>query len=535
MEDLHYDLCVIGGGINGVAIARDAVGRGLSVLLVEQQDLAGATSSASTKLIHGGLRYLENYEFSMVRKALKEREILYKSAPHLIWPIECVLPHNDKTRPRWMVRLGVWLYDRLGGRKSLDDSKMISFAEHTYGDPLIDELKDGIVYADCWADDTRLVVMNAVDAAARGAKILTYTRCEAMRVDDGKWRLSLRDVRSADSLDIHASMVVNATGPWVRRFLDSVGANKRDPDLPAVRLVKGSHIILNRQYEGGQGYVLQQPDGRIVFVAPYEGTYTLVGTTEEGFDGNPHEAMISDDEMTYLCAAYNRSFKKRIGPSDVIFTFSGVRPLLDDGKDNASKVTRDYKIYHHKRYDPTFLSVYGGKLTTHRFVAEDVVDRLMRLSGRATSSWTAKVSLAGGDLGKAGFIAFCERQLAYYPFLSPALIYRYARAYGTQMDYFLRGAGSLEDLGAHYGDDVYHAEIAYLMNYEWATGFEDIIWRRSKMGIHLSQETLDRLEFTLHPERKAGREVANEAVQALPEGEDVTEEGAPLSSAPSLS
>ena len=503
MDELHYDLCVIGGGINGAAIARDAAGRGLSVLLVEQQDLAGATSSASTKLIHGGLRYLENYEFSMVRKALKEREVLYKCASHLIWPIECVLPHDENSRPKWMIRLGVWFYDRLGGRKSLEDSKLIEFSDHAYGDPLRDHLKDGIVYADCWADDTRLVVMNAVDAASHNAKILTYTRCENMAVDDGRWRLTLRDVRSEDTLDISASMVVNATGPWVRKFLKAVGADANDPDLLDVRLVKGSHIILDRQYEGGQAYVLQQKDGRIVFVAPYEGKYTLVGTTEELYDGNPHEAMISDAEMAYLCSAYSGAFKNTVTPNDVVFTYSGVRPLIEDGSKNASKVTRDYKIYHHKRYDPPFLSVYGGKLTTHRSVSEDVVDRLMRLSGRTASAWTAKTPLAGGDFGGLGFFEFCEKQLAHYSFLTPAMIYRYARAYGTHMDYFLHGAESLDDLGEHYGDDIYHAEIAYLMNYEWATGLEDIIWRRSKMGIHISEATLANLEAALHPERAA--------------------------------
>ena len=494
MDNIHYDLCVIGGGINGVGIARDAAGRGLSVILVEANDLAGATSSASSKLIHGGLRYLENYDFALVRKALKEREILYKNSSNLIWPIECILPIDSKQRPEWFLRLGLWFYDRLGGKKSLPDSSFVKFSEDDVGKLLNKSFKSGFKYFDCQVDDTRLVIMNAVDAASRGAKILTYTKCENLKIHNGHWQVSLKDTRSDDSIDISASMVVNATGPWVGKFLDSVGIGKKDNDLPSVRLVKGSHIILPRMYEGNNAYVLQQEDGRIVFVAPYEGKYTLVGTTEEDYKGDPRDANISDQEMSYLCDAYNSGFEKEISKSDVIFTFSGVRPLLDDGKDSASKVTREHLIYHHSRYEAPLLSLYGGKLTTYRAVAQDVVDRLMQISGRVGVGWTANVALAGSDFGDKSFNEYCSKQKSKYGWLPDVLFMRYARSYGAYMDYFLHRATSLDDLGDHYGDNIYEAEVEYLKKYEWVSCAEDVIWRRSKLGLYISEKTLANIE-----------------------------------------
>tara|TARA_R110002095_G_scaffold50733_4_gene44460 strand:+ start:212 stop:1720 length:1509 start_codon:yes stop_codon:yes gene_type:complete len=500
MEDIHYDLCIIGGGINGAGIARDAAGRGLSVLLVEAQDLAGATSSASTKLIHGGLRYLENREFSLVRKSLKEREILYRNAQHLIWPIECVLPFDAQRRPKWLLRMGLWLYDHLGGAKTLPNSTIVNFADDPTGRVLQESIKNGFKYADCQTDDTRLVIMNAVDAAARGAKILTYTQCDKLEIHEGRWRVGLKDTRGGDdSINISASMVVNATGPWVGSFLDSIGLEGTDPDLPTVRLVKGSHIILPRQYEGDHAYVLQQPDGRIVFVAPYEGQYTLVGTTEEEYEGDPRDARISDAEMAYLCDAYNAGFKQSVARSDVIFTYSGVRPLLDDGNASASRVTREHFIYHHKRYEAPFLSLYGGKLTAYRSVSEEIVDQLMRLSGRMNKGWTEREPLVGGDIGDAGFSGFIARQKQQYPWLPDDLLHRYARSYGTRMDYFLHGVEALDGLGAHYGDHVYKAEIDYLRTYEWALSAQDVIWRRSKFALHFSDETLANIEAAFSP------------------------------------
>lgn len=496
MSILHYDLCVIGGGINGAGIARDAAGRGLSVLLVESEDLAGATSSASTKLIHGGLRYLENFEFSMVHEALKEREVLLKTAPHLVSSIECVFLQDEAARPQWMVKLGLWIYDLLGGRKSLPSSRMIEFKDDLYGQPLLSDRIDGAIYTDGWADDTRLVVLNAVDAAARNTKVLTRTACEDLTVSAGKWRVRLRDTQTDDTLDVSASMVVNATGPWVGQFLKNVGIGRYDPDLPSVRLVKGSHLLLPKQYEGNHAYVVQRPDKRIVFIAPYFG-HTLIGTTEEDYSGDPRGAYISDAEMQYLCDAVNQTFSKTITPDDALFCYSGVRPLIDDGKENARQVTRDYKIYHHTRYDAPLLSVFGGKLTTYRAVSEAVVNKLMALSGRSAEPWTAHKVITGGDFGGTDFQGFQYLQKQRYPWLPDDLLLRYLRSYGARMDFFLHGAESLDDLGSHCGDDVYKAEIEYLKNYEWAMTVEDVLWRRSKLGLYVSEQTISNIEAIL--------------------------------------
>lgn len=507
MINLHYDLCVIGGGINGAAIARDAAGRGLSVLLVEAEDLAGATSSASTKLIHGGIRYLENYEFGMVRKALLEREVLLQNAPHLVWPIRCVIPHDDDTRPQWLMRIGLFLYDNLIRKRSMPRSSVIAAGDDVMS-PLADQAAQGFAYSDCWCDDTRLTVLNAVDAASRNATIKTRTRCEKLEIQDGHWKVSLREEGTEKLRDVSASMIVNATGPWVDQFLKMVGIGNQDPDLPSLRMVKGSHIILPRRDFGAHNdktYVLQMPDKRIVFVAPYEGDYTLVGTTEETFEGNPREARISDAETRYLIDAYNAHFKEKIALSDVTFTFSGIRPLIEHKADETRKLSRDYTIFHHKRYDLPLLSVYGGKLTTHRALAESVVNRLVALSGRSAKPWTVKKALAGGDMSGVSFETFVAQQKKQYAFLPDALLLRYARAYGTRMDFFLTDAETLGDLGTHYGDDVYEAELTYLKKHEWAQSAEDVLWRRSKLGLHVSDATIDAVEAAFTKPQPAKR------------------------------
>ncbi len=501
MTEIHYDLCVIGGGINGVGVARDAAGRGLSVLLVEASDLACATSSSSSKLIHGGLRYLEHREFSLVRQALREREVLYKNIPHLVRSAECLLLQDEDQRPLWLTRMGLWLYDNLGGKMSLPKSRLVDFRDEAdnskYAKSLLGDIEKGIIYSDCIVDDTRLVILNAVDAAARNATILTHTMCEGLAISNGRWRVSLRDHKTNDALDISAAMVVNATGPWVSSFLDGMGVGWDDPDLPMVRLVKGSHIILPKLYEGNHIYVLQQPDKRIVFVAPYEGKYTLVGTTEEEFDGNPHDVRISSAEMKYLCEAVNCAFVKPVTPDDAVFTYSGVRPLLDDGEENSSDISRDYLIYHHNRYDPPLLSVFGGKLTTYRALSESVVDQLMRLSGRVAAGWSAKVPLAGGDFGEYGFDAYFALKKQKYPWIPAELLQRYVRSYGDRVEYFLHGKENLLELGEHYGDQVYQVEIDYLVKNEWAKSAEDILWRRSKLGLHVSDATVSNIEAYL--------------------------------------
>lgn len=406
---------------------------------------------------------------------------------------------NESHRSKFLVRAGLWIYDYLGGRTSLPKSKAIEFSDDQYDQykrPLLENIKDGIIYSDCTVDDTRLVIANATCATARGAKILTYTSCDNLSLSDGKWRVSLRDMRSDDVLCINASMVVNASGPWARKFLNSVSIDEDDPDLPDIRLVKGSHVILPRQYDGDHIYVLQQNDKRIVFIAPYQDDYTLIGTTEEDHQGNPRDASISDNEMAYLCNAVNNAFTKKILPSDVLFTFSGVRPLLDDGKasSSASAVSREYMIYHHKRFDAPLLSVFGGKLTTYRALSQEVVDKFMIISGRPDIGYNSAEPLTGGNLSGKSFDEFLLHQRLKYPWLDQDLLRRYARSYGTQMDCFLANTKDLSDMGIHYGDNIFGVELDYLIKHEWASCAEDIIWRRSKLGLCISEQTLRNIE-----------------------------------------
>ncbi len=490
----HYDLCVIGGGINGTGIARDAAGRGLSVLLVEGDDLAMGTSSASTKLIHGGLRYLEYYDFKLVKESLREREILLQTAPHLVCPMEFVLPLDKDARPEWMVRAGLFLYDWMAGKSIIPKSRRVFLTNDRTGLPLRDHLKRGFVYGDGWADDSRLVVTNAVDAHLRGAEIKTRTICTSLKEEEQGWSVSLHDLTNELDYDVQASAVINATGPWVRRFLDGVGLGRNDPDLPNVRLVQGSHILLPRQYDGHEIYLLQQKDNRVVFVIPYEDHFTLIGTTEVDFDGDPRDAMATEDEISYLCEAYNQAFKAPVLPEDVLFTYSGVRPLFDDGSAAATKVSRDHKIYHHKRQTQPILSVYGGKLTTYRLVAEEAVDKLLSLSFRHEGAWTYNVPLAGGDLPVGGFDAYFNQQHDAYPWLDKEILYRYIEAYGTRMSMIVGDASSMDDLGEDCGHGLYEAEIKYLVRHEWAQTAEDILWRRSKLGLHVDDSAIERID-----------------------------------------
>jgi len=473
MNKPDYDLCVIGGGINGAGIARDAAGRGLSVLLMEQGDLAGATSSASTKLIHGGLRYLEYFEFGLVHHALQEREILLGLAPHIIWPLEFVLPHDANLRPAWMIRTGLLLYDYLGKRQRLRSSKEVDLR----GGPLESKYTKGFSYADCWVDDSRLVVLNAMSAAESGARILTRTKCEKLIPDkkNRSWTIHL-----GNAPPVTARIAVNAAGPWVRQLLEQSGL--ADTAVPRVRLVKGSHIIVKRMLPGERAYILQQPDRRIVFVIPYENEFTLIGTTETEFTGNPYEARAEREEIEYLCAAVNRSFKQRLAPEDVLWTYSGVRPLLDDGGSKATAVTRDYKLIYDENHGPPLLSVFGGKITTYRHLAEEAVDHLSGME-----SWTAGKVLPGGNI--PDFDKFLEESVKQHAHLPPDLVRRYARSYGTRMNRILKGK-----MGRDFGGGLFEAEVRYLINNEWARTAEDILWRRTKLGLHVSPETSSALE-----------------------------------------
>ena len=495
MQACDYDLCVIGGGINGAGIARDAAGRGLRVALLEAGDLACATSSASTKLIHGGLRYLEYYDFKLVRDSLKEREVLLRQAPHIIRPMGFVLPHDAGQRPSWMIRAGLFLYDHLASRKTLHKSYGVDLKTHDFGAPLQDQFKKGFCYADCWAEDARLVILNAMDAAAKGAAILPRISCVGVKPGKNVWRVHTRHTLTGEEKEITAAMVVNAAGPWVRRILED--SNLAAQNVPQIRLVKGSHIIILRAHDGEQAYILQQPDKRIVFVIPYENDFTLIGTTEEAFDGDPMAAEISGDETAYLCRAFNAAFSQQITPDDVVNTYSGVRPLLDDKHEDATAVTRDYCLHMHKELSAPLLSVFGGKLTTYRVLAEQAVNKMLRRAGREGKSWTKNAPLPGGDIKDAHFPAFLAQQIQRYPKLLPELITRYAKAYGTRMAHILKDAQSTGDLGAHFGDHIYEAEIDYLLRHEWAVTAEDILWRRSKLGLHVSRETVQNLENAL--------------------------------------
>lgn len=502
--DTDYDLCIIGGGINGAAIARDAAGRGFSVLLVEAQDLAGATSSASTKLIHGGLRYLEQYDFGLVRKSLQERETMLRSAPHIIWPMQFILPHDPVSarRPGWMIRTGLFLYDRLGGKTVLPRSGPADFSIERISEPLKKSCAKGFSYYDCWVDDSRLVVLNALDAYERGADILTRTAC--MRLDsmeNGKgWRIALRDMMRGDEFTITASMIVNAGGPWTGAILEASALNHNQ--TPCLRLVQGSHIIVPRLFGGAHSYLLPQPDGRVVFAIPYESRYTMIGTTETEFSGDPAAAAVTREETEYLCAAVNRFFQKQIAPEDVRWSSSGVRALLDDGHEDASSVTRGYKLYLDDRAGPPILSVFGGKITTARALAEEAVNKLCAQTIAARPApWTAGSVLPGGDIKNQDFALFLKQQEARYSMLPKILVDRYARSYGTRMDSFLQGVEQTEDLGRDFGSGLYEAEVVYLLSREFAMNVEDILWRRTKMGLHLRPADIRTLEEAL-PELK---------------------------------
>lgn len=382
MNEIQYDLCVIGGGINGAGIARDAALNGLSVCLLEAHELAAGTSSSSTKLIHGGLRYLENYEFKMVREALIERKRLFKVAPDMIVPLEIIIPHDNAQRPKWMIRAGLFLYDYLVPKRGVPASRGVNLKSSIYGAPLQDRFTAGFAYFDGWTDDAALVRRNAHDAAAHGANVLTRHACTGLREEGGVWRVTAHDILGNADKVLSAKMVVNATGPWVRRVVDELGVGDGEADLPNVKMVKGSHIIVPRRYDGEHAYLLQQADGRVIFVIPYKDNTTLIGTTEEAFEGDPIEAEISSAEMEYLCAAYSASFTEPITVEDIVDTYSGVRPLFDDGAVNASKVTRDFKIYRHKAAGAPLWSIFGGKLTTYRILSEKVLRKVCGEAGR---------------------------------------------------------------------------------------------------------------------------------------------------------
>jgi len=479
-----FDLAIIGGGINGVGIARDAAGRGLSVLLVEQDDLASGTSSASTKLIHGGLRYLEFREFRLVREALTEREVLLRAAPHIIRPLRFVLPYRSGGRPWWMLRAGLFIYDHLGGRKLLPPTRVLDLRHDPAGVPLRDDLRDGLEYSDCWADDSRLVVLTARDAADRGADIRTRARCEAARADSGLWSLSL-----AGGVEERARVLVNAAGPSVSRVLTDV-VGQHDPTR--VRMVKGSHIVVKRLFDHDRCYMFQNPDGRICFAIPWETDFTLIGTTDEDFAGDPANVAISAEEIDYLCRAVSAWLRGSITLADVVWTYAGVRPLRDDGTTAAQEATRDYVL--ELTGTPPVLSVFGGKITTFRRLAEAAMDRLAPLFPGLKPPWTSEAALPGGDFPWDGFPAVRDALIRRYPFLPAPTATRLARAYGTRAAVLLGDSTTAADLGATLGADLSEREVAWLVREEWARTANDVLWRRSKLGLRFTPADVSALD-----------------------------------------
>ncbi len=479
------DLLIVGGGINGCGIARDAAGRGLSVVLVEQDDLASHTSSASTKLIHGGLRYLEYKEFRLVREALAERERLLAIAPHIIWPLRFVLPHGGTMRPAWLLRLGLLIYDNLGGRRQLPASKALRFDGTGLGAGLKPEITRGFAYSDCWVEDSRLVALNAVDAAEHGASIRTRTRFLGAQRRGDAWEADIRDTATGADETIHARMMVNAAGPWVG---DVIAGTRRN--MPAkVRLVKGSHIVVPRLYKGDHAYLLQNDDRRVVFTIPYEQEFTLIGTTDVAWTGDAAGVAIDPEETRYLCACVSQWLAKPVTPADVVWSFAGVRSLYDDGAEDASAVTRDYVLERDGEGEaPPLLSVFGGKITTYRRLAEHALQKL----GVGGAAWTADKPLPGGDM-PGGFDPWFAQFQVRHPWLPEKLARRLARAYGNRADVILASATCVRDLGEDLGGGLTEAELAYLVAHEFARAPEDVLWRRSKLGLHAPPAAADRL------------------------------------------
>jgi len=498
---VDFDLVIIGGGINGSGIARDAVGRGLTVALFEQGDLGGATSSASTKLVHGGLRYLEHYEFRLVREALKEREVLLRIAPHIIWPMRFVLPHHDGLRPAWLLRLGLFLYDHLGGRSILPGTRVLDLQRDPAGFPLKPQYRKAFEYSDCWVEDSRLVVLNTKDAAERGAVIRPRTRVVSAERSAGRWRVTAQEGNGA-SETVDARILVNAGGPWVGAVLQSV---VRSNAASNVRLVQGSHVVVPKLWDHDRSYIFQNEDGRIIFAIPYESEFTLIGTTDQDYAGDPAAVAASAPEIAYLCAAASEYFARSIAPSDVVWAYSGVRPLYDDGASKAQEATRDYVLeLDDADGEATLLSVFGGKITTYRRLAEAALEKLALHLPRVVAAkrgWTGEAPLPGGDFPHDGFAPLVAQLLAKHRYLEPAHARRLVRAYGTRAERLLDGITSASGLGRRFGFNLTETEIRYLMREEWAATAADVLWRRSRLGLRVTPEEAAALDAFMSEQR----------------------------------
>lgn len=491
-----YDVFVVGGGINGVGVAVDAVGRGLSVFLCEKDDLASHTSSASSKLIHGGLRYLEHKEFRLVREALAEREILLAKAPHIIRPLRFIMPHQPHLRPAWLIRTGLFFYDHLGKREKLAASKHITFDAAT--SPLKAEITQGFEYSDCAVDDARLVVLNAIQARERGAHIATQTRCTSAYRENGLWVIHLENTQG--SYTVQAKALVNAAGPWVAQFIQQ---NLKQKSPYGLRLIQGSHIVVSKIYAGDKAFILQNDDHRIVFAIPYLDQYTLIGTTDHEYQGDLNKVAITQPEMDYLLDVYNDHFKHQLGPQDILYTYSGVRSLCDDESDNPSVITRDYTLALSQEQDAPLLSVFGGKLTTYRKLAESAMTHLQPFFPTMKKSWTEKALLPGAE-NLVSVELLIQQILQAVQDVSVQLASRWAHAYGSRVWIFLNNISMLHELGQDFGHGLYAQEVDYLVNQEWAIKSSDILWRRSKLGLEFTEteiQVLDEYLLELHKRR----------------------------------
>ncbi len=487
-----FDIAIIGGGVNGCGVARDAAGRGASVVLFEKGDLSGATSSASTKLIHGGLRYLEHYEFRLVREALMEREVLWAMAPHIIWPLRFVLPHHKGLRPAWLLRLGLFLYDHLGGRKLLPATRTLDLRRDPAGQGLAPGFTMGFEYSDCWVEDSRLVVLTAKDAAERGASIRPRTPVTSLQRHADRWLITTRS--GGETRVTQAKVLINTAGPWVGEVLAMTGSNSPS----RARLVKGSHIVVRRLFDHDRAYIFQNGDGRIVFAIPYEGDYTLIGTTDSDYQGDPGTVAASPEDVAYLCRSVSAYLAKPVTPDEVVWTFAGVRPLLDDGSGKPEEATRDYVLELDTAGGAPVVSVFGGKITTARRLAESVIDKLKGLDPVADArSWSGTEPLPGGDFPATGFPALVATLRADYPWADEDLVLRLARAYGGRARRILTGAKGMADLGAVFGADLTAREVDYLRKEEWAATADDILWRRSKLGLRFTPEQTAALDAYL--------------------------------------
>ena len=486
------DLAIIGGGINGCGIARDAAGRGLSVFLCEQGDLAQATSSASTKLFHGGLRYLEYYEFRLVREALIERETLLCAMPHISWPLRFVLPHHRGLRPAWLLRLGLFIYDHLGGRKILPGTKTLDFTQDVTGRPLKSAFKRGFEYSDCWVQDSRLVVLNARDAQARGAEIAVGSKCVAATRESDHWRLTLEEAQNGRTFERRARALVNAGGPWVN---DIINHTAKIPTGDQIRLVRGSHIVVPKLYEHDKAYIFQNADNRIIFAIPYEGNFTLIGTTDRDHEGDPGEVACSDEEATYICDAVSEYFDKPVRLEDIVWRFAGVRPLYNDGATSATAATRDYVLkIDATDAQPPLLNIFGGKITTYRRLAESALVKLQPYFDQIGPAWTAGATLPGGNFPVDGVQDLITEIRERYNFVDEPFALRLMRTYGRETFDVLGQAKRFEDLGKHFGFNLTEAEVRWLMDNEWARTSADVLWRRTKLGLRLNQHEAGDLE-----------------------------------------